>query len=118
VGDFTKILMPVLIGEKRNINLDLFVKYLIILIMNVKSNHINIKVDELPCYIRVHKGTFTAVYTNDENDIQGQLEEANKEILRLKIELRKAKDKLYDKSRDINRMRDDDFNTVNFDRDN
>ena len=110
--------MHVHVGEKRNINLDLFVKYLIILIMNVKSNHINIKVDELPCHIRVHKGNFTAVYTNDENDIEGQLEEANKEILRLKIELRKAKDKIYEKNRAINHMKEDEFNTVHFDREN
>jgi len=50
--------------------------------------------------------------------LEEQLEEANKEILRLKIELRKAKDKIYEKNRAINHMKEDEFNTVHFDREN
>ena len=85
--------------------------------MDENIKYINLKVDELPDHIRVHKGTFTAIYVNNVEPIEEQLEEAKQEILRLKIELRKAKNKLYDKNRTINRMRDDEFNTVHFDGD-
>lgn len=40
--------------------------------------------------------------------------EALKEIKRLKKELREAKNKLYRKSRTINKMRDEDFDRVDF----
>ena len=49
--------------------------------------------------------------------IEEQLAEALKEIQRLKIALRDANDKVCERNRTINRMRDDEFNTVHFDRD-
>jgi len=44
-----------------------------------------------------------------------QIEEQEKEITRLKTELRVTKDKLFDKNRRINRMIDDTYDEVRLD---
>ena len=48
-------------------------------------------------------------------EAEQKIEEQEKEILRLKIELRKAKDKLYDKNREVNKMIQQNYDEVRLD---
>ena len=57
-----------------------------------------------------------ALYKDKAKYYQELYKEAQEEIKKLKRQLREAKDKLYDKNRAINQMRDEDFNRVDFGR--
>jgi len=57
-----------------------------------------------------------ALYKAKSEYYQEIYEEAQEEIKKLKNQLRETKDKLYDKNRAINQMRDEDFNRVDFGR--